>query len=71
MVLFESVKQFTLHPKTADLGLNIGVVVHHITASKAVPAGIPVSGPPPAPIITSYSISATRLLRMCSMVDLR
>ena len=71
MVLFESVKQFTLHPKTADLGLNIGVVVHHITASKALPAGIPVSGPPPASIIMPYSISATRFLHMRSTVDSR
>ena len=31
--------------------------------------GIPVSGTPPASIITPYAISATRLLRMCNMVD--
>ena len=37
---------------------------------KALPTGIPVSGPPPASIITPYTISATRLLRMHSMLDL-
>ena len=36
MVLFESVKQFTLHLKAAYLGLNITVAVHHITASNIV-----------------------------------
>ena len=37
---------------------------------KALPSGIPVSGPPPTSIITLYAISAIRLLRMHSMMDL-
>ena len=39
--------------------------------TKALPTVIPVSGLPPASIITPYAISATRLLCMGSMVDLR
>ena len=43
-------------------------IIESVTC-KALPTGIPVSGPPPASIITPYAISATQLLHMRSTME--